>query len=528
MQLTVRDDSGHEAAFDVDEVLVAINAGPVADAGPDILAEPGLPLRLSGSNSFDPDGEIVTWRWDFDDLDAPVMDPVAERTFDAPGVHAAQLTVIDDSGTANASATDEVRLRINHPPVAEAGADVATGSLFVAFDGSGSTDADGDPLIYSWSFGDGSAPALGRQVTHAYPRSGVFPVTLTVDDGTGLGNATAVDTLRVTINTAPLAVAGGNRDVCVGDTVLFDGSGSVDPDGGLLRYSWDFGDSTGSELVNPAKTYDRPGTYPLTLTVRDDFGAAAGTHTDRASVVVRQAPTAEAGPPILACTNQTVRFDGSGSADADGAVDLFQWNFGDGSTGGGERPSKVYERPGQYSVVLTITGDALGSCSSVHSDATVVTVIEAPRLEIAGPARVAVGEATRYRADLSGAEQEARFTWSFADGATLEGREVSHTFDEAGPHLVTLGAELPGRDDGCDRVETRLNVIANAAPLPAVEAPEQARRRSPGALRRHGFDRPRRRADRPSTGTSATAPPPRACRSGTATSSPASTGSSLP
>src|SRR5690606_37223514 len=66
--LTVRDDSGHDAAFDVDEMLVRINAGPVAVAGPDVLAAPGTLVRLDAGNSFDPDGQITTWRWDFDDL----------------------------------------------------------------------------------------------------------------------------------------------------------------------------------------------------------------------------------------------------------------------------------------------------------------------------------------------------------------------------------------------------------------------------------------------------------------------------
>ncbi|HSJ00086.1 MAG TPA: PKD domain-containing protein [Patescibacteria group bacterium] len=39
--------------------------------------------------------------------------------------------------------------------------------------------------------------------------------------------------------------------------VVFDGSASRDPDGGLLRYRLDFGDGSGAELVNPTKTYDR-------------------------------------------------------------------------------------------------------------------------------------------------------------------------------------------------------------------------------------------------------------------------------
>ena len=91
----------------------------------------------------------------------------------------------------------------------------------------------------------------------------------------------------------------------------------------------------------------------------------------------------------MACTNQTVRFDGSNSTDADGAVNAFSWNFGDGSSGGGERPTHVFERPGTYTVTLTITGDARGACGALDTAETIVTVVEAPRVEIVGPDRAA-------------------------------------------------------------------------------------------------------------------------------------------
>jgi len=52
----------------------------------------------------------------------------------------------------------------------------------VNFSGGGSTDPDGDPLTYSWDFGDGSN-GTGQTVTHVYNAAGTFNVTLTVNDG---------------------------------------------------------------------------------------------------------------------------------------------------------------------------------------------------------------------------------------------------------------------------------------------------------------------------------------------------------
>ena len=473
VELTVRDDTGQDAAFDVDEVLVSVNAPPVANAGPDVLIPPGAKLTLDGTASFDPDGEIEVWRWDFDDLATPVFAAAPKRTFDEPGVYTAQLTVIDASDALNASSSDEVLIHVNHAPVAEAGPEITTDELIVTLDGSGSVDADGDTLIFTWDLGDGSPPLLGQKVSHAYPRGGVFPVTLTVDDGTGLENARAVDATRVIVTSRPVAVAGGNHDVCSGDRILFDASASSDPDGGLLLYEWDFGDGTRAGLVNPAKTYERPGVYPVTLTVRDDSGKPSGVDRDRVVAVVREAPIAVAGPPVLTCTNETIRFDGSRSTDADGAVNLFSWSFGDGSTGGGEKPTHVYERPGEYRVVLTITGDPLGNCSPLDTDETKVTVVEAPRISIDGPARVAVGVPVTYAAQSSQVADAAppTFEWQLPDGTTAEGPTVTHSFAEPGPYVVALNARFGDGKGSCGAIGTRLEVVANAPPVADAGGP---------------------------------------------------------
>jgi hypothetical protein len=58
-------------------------------------------------------------------------------------------------------------------------------------------------------------------------------------------------------------------------TVTFLSSGSSDSDGTIVSRRWEFGDGTGSQLVSPAKTYSRFGTYPVNLTVVDDAGGDA-------------------------------------------------------------------------------------------------------------------------------------------------------------------------------------------------------------------------------------------------------------
>lgn len=94
-----------------------------------------------------------------------------------------------------------------------------------------------------------------------------------------LGNFAKAQTSEVAADpnlTAPIveqipltAEAGSDRNVAVGRTVLFDGSGSTGPQDKELTYTWNFGDGFSAEGIDASKIYDRSGTYRVTLTVSD-------------------------------------------------------------------------------------------------------------------------------------------------------------------------------------------------------------------------------------------------------------------
>ena len=69
---------------------------------------------------------------------------------------------------------------------------------------------------------------------------------------------------------------------------------------------------------------------------------------------------AQAQPDQEVCAGTEVHFDGSSSRDFDGVVNRFEWDFGDGVTGGGDKPVHVYQAPGDYRVRLERV-DASGS-----------------------------------------------------------------------------------------------------------------------------------------------------------------------
>lgn len=481
--LTVIDDFTGPSARDEAEALVTVNAAPVAVAGIDRLVAPGENVMFDAGQSFDSDGEITAFRWEFDDLGMPLEAQTVERAFDTPGTWGAQLVVTDDSGVTNGVASDTVTIRVNAAPVADAGEPVISDSLIVTVDGSGSVDADGDALIYRWDMGDGSAPVFGQVVSHTYAKPGKYPVTLFVDDGTGLSNATHFAATTVTLRARPMADAGGNRDVCSGQPILFDASASSDPDGGLLLYEWDFGDGESSALINPTKTYEKPGIYPVTLKVRNETGNDWGTAMDRIAALVREGPISDAGPDRIVCSNQPVRFDGSGSTDADGAVNAFAWDFGDGRAASGETPLHVFTRPGRFTVTLTITGEAQGGCNPLDSDTAVYEVIDAPELTIKAGAFAAQGMAHRFGLGLEQGGQDIAFegvdvTWDLGDGTTATGSALNHVYAEPGEYLVTATARLPGgavTGSGiCGELKTQRRITVNAAPVAQLDGPVQA------------------------------------------------------
>ncbi|MEM2151341.1 MAG: PKD domain-containing protein, partial [Candidatus Bathyarchaeia archaeon] len=75
----------------------------------------------------------------------------------------------------------------------------------------------------------------------------------------------------------PIANAGQDQKVNVGDTVLFDASASTD-NIGMISYEWDFGDGESGTGVKVTHIYKKAGTYTVTLTVKDHAGNA-GIHS---------------------------------------------------------------------------------------------------------------------------------------------------------------------------------------------------------------------------------------------------------
>jgi PKD repeat protein len=195
----------------------------------------------------------------------------------------------------------------------------------------------------------------------------VVPVRAEVDD-LWAGAAGTTPTPGQLINAAPTAAVTSTVDAL---TVAVDGSGSGDPDGWLVSHVWDFGEGSTASGVSASHTYAAAGTYPVTLTVTDDKGATA---SDTRSVTVRPANTAPTAAFTTATSGLTAALSGTGSADPDGTLVSYAWDFGDGGTGAGVTASHTYASAGTYTVTLTVTDDRGATATSTQSVAVTGTV----------------------------------------------------------------------------------------------------------------------------------------------------------
>ncbi|HWN82450.1 MAG TPA: PKD domain-containing protein, partial [Candidatus Udaeobacter sp.] len=240
----------------------------------------------------------------------------------------------------------------NQAPDCDAGGPYtgATGTP-ISFNGTASHDDEGPIIDYVWNFGDGGGSASGPTPTHTYQAGGTYNVLLTVRDDCSF-TRTCSTTATVTGNLPPICDAGGPYSSSVGVPIQFDGTGSSDPDGFIVTYTWNFGGGATGAGPAPSHTYNTPGTRTVSLTVRDNHGAQSTCQTQ--VVVVSGDPVCDAGGPYLGLINAPIRFDASGSIDPNGTIVDYQWEFGDGAFGSGPVVTHAYSIVNDFTVRLCV------------------------------------------------------------------------------------------------------------------------------------------------------------------------------
>ena len=342
VQLIVNDGTVSSVASTM--TVSTVNTPPVASAGRDRTVTSGTTVRLDGSGSTDADGNALTYRWALiarpSGSSATIASPtsvVPSFTADVAGVYVAQLFVRD--GQVESAPSTVTITTANSAPVANAGpAQGISAGETVQLDGSGSTDADGNRLQFSWALLSkpaGSAAILSDtsapNPVFVADKAGDYVAQLIVNDGHFYSAASTV-----TISTspvAPIALAGKPQHATVGSSLQLNGSGSFDPGGSSLSYVWLIASAPAGSAAalnnptaqNPSFTPDVAGNYVFQLVVGN--GNIVSAPSTVLVSTVYAPPSADAGTNQSVNVGSAASLDGAGSSSPEGNSLSYKWSL---------------------------------------------------------------------------------------------------------------------------------------------------------------------------------------------------------
>ena len=389
--LVVNDGKLSSAPVTVSITAAAANVAPVANAGANQSVVLGT-ITLDGSTSSDANGDTLTYKWSL--ISKPSTsnaaltgDTTAKPTFvaDRAGIYVASLVVNDGKLDSTVVTTTVTAASANVAPVANAGTVQSVALGPVTLDGSGSTDANGDTLTYSWTLlakPIGSNAALiestSAKPTFTADLVGVYVASLVVSDSKLSSTIVTTTVNASSANVAPVANAGSFQLVVTGQPVTVSGAGSTDANGDVLSYKWAMvsrpSDSSAvlanATTVTPTFTADKNGTYVLSLQVNDSKVDSANiSYITITAGAANVAPVANAGVAQTVARGATVTLDATNSTDANNDVLLYRWVLTYKPTGStavlsdstASRPTFVANLAGVYVATLVVNDGRLDS-----------------------------------------------------------------------------------------------------------------------------------------------------------------------
>jgi len=438
------------------EILVSSQLPVLEVSIPSDVLHSATPIRFDASASRDPDGHIVTYRWDFDGdgrIDAETSDGEALHTYAEGGSYVARLEAVDDQ---HQVAVVEIPVHVNAIPIAQFQLSSFTPrELENVVMSDRSLDPDGHIVRWSWHFGDAVLSAE-RSPRHAYLKSGEQMITLRVMDNSGATHtASAVICVE---NLPPRAVLSPlPPSVNTGDMYTFDASLSMDesPNGEIVKYEWDMEGRQTFEHETTTATfryaYSDNGSYSIRVRVTDSEGAQHVSQP-RSLQVCNRPPQATriTWSPQHPVDGQEVMFTAQGR-DPDGELRGWSWILENGITGASETFSHVFQDDGIFEISLQVRDD--DGATSVPLKASITVGNASPIAEFSAlhDASCEV-EGIRFDAtqshDPSPQGEIVHVGWDFGDGSTCPGNAEGcypqslwtpiHCYSEPGTYIVTL------------------------------------------------------------------------------------------
>lgn len=374
-----------------------------------------LAVAFDASTSSDPDGSIASYAWDFGDGNT-ATGVTASHTYTQTGSFISQLIITDQGGNKD---TATQNIEVGTPPLNPGGSGL-TANYFNTMNFTAPALSRVDPIInFNWGTAspdpsmDANTFSVRWEGGIVAPYTGSYTFFTETDDGVRLWvNGQIIIDKWVnqgsTEHSASINLNEGEQ-VSIKMEYFENGGAAV----ALLRWSGPFINKQiiAKDYLFPDGSFYTPQTPVASLTANPTSGTA----------------------PLV------VSFDASASADPDGTIASYVWDFGDGTTASGATASHTFTQAGTFTVNLTVT-DQGGNTDDENIN---IVVSEAPIPPNAsftatptnGEAPLPVAFDASASTDNTGIQS---YSWDFGDGNTGTGVSTSHTYALAGTYTATL------------------------------------------------------------------------------------------
>jgi len=246
-------------------------------------------VTFNASTSFGLYSAIANYTWDFgDDNVTTTSSPTVKHTYTTPGSYNVTLTVTDEFGFQNSTVISLTVLEDDVPPITVDNYDGEWRNADFTITLT-ATDFESGVAETYYRINDGTAKAVsvhGQPLIRTEGANNILEYW-SIDNA---GNEEAPHNILTNIKldgTPPTANAGQDRTVTVGENVNFEASATDNI--GIASYEWNFGDGTIGTGQTATHTYMKPGTFTVTLTVKDLAGNK-GIHAITITVKASQEP----------------------------------------------------------------------------------------------------------------------------------------------------------------------------------------------------------------------------------------------